>query len=66
MPVANTIGNPDDVAFQCEYTFLVAFDQVKGLAGQEVVPTLNEMAREIEGILMAIQAETVRLPNTFN
>jgi len=39
----------------------VTFDNIKTLGGKEVTATLNEIAREVEGIVLAIDAETVRL-----
>lgn len=49
--------------FQCEanVSFEVLLGDVEGLGGKPAVATLNALSREVEGILMAIEAETARI-----
>lgn len=44
-----------------DYSFVVAFSDIEVIDGKPVVTTLNEFLNEVNSIVMAIEAETVRL-----
>lgn len=54
-------GAVETVDYELAVSFTVAFDEVEPVAGQPIIGVLNAMARVVESILVAIEAETHRL-----
>jgi hypothetical protein len=55
VPVGNKFQiNYETIAF-------IVFDKIEFIAGQELVTTLNEFVDIVEGIVMAIKAESKRI-----
>jgi len=55
--------NPPDPYFQFQHniTVFVSFDKISVVLGQEAIGVLDKMASIVEGVLLAIEAETRRL-----
>lgn len=55
-------SNPTtEFQLQCDFTISVAVDQVEIVGGQEIIAVLDKFTSVVEGILLAIEAEALRL-----
>jgi hypothetical protein len=55
------VGPGSNLQYDIDLAFFVAFGQVEGLAGEPVFDTLDDAAREVERIVVAIEAESRRI-----
>lgn len=56
-----TTGPDTQLQYDLNISFFVAFGEVDGIGGQPAVPLLNAIAREVNRIVLAIEAEAKRI-----
>jgi hypothetical protein len=59
--VYGVVGPGGEFNYKIDFSFIVAFGEIEGLAGAPVVPALRELVREVERIVIATESEARRI-----
>jgi hypothetical protein len=59
--VFGVVGPGGELQYKIDFSFIVAFGEVEGLAGAPVVPALRELAKKVEGIILATETEVRKI-----